>query len=589
MLPAECASVPAVAPAANSAPLPSTNPPITGSPSGRPSRPAASAVSVPWISPASRISGSLPIGTPAAAHSSSDQPPVVTSISPVNPALLGSINRAPVSCARTAVGRWPSVTAARITSARCSANQAAVVELIPPGVGRLPASARCRARPTSRSIRRPCATLRRSLCSTNRVSGRPPRSSGAQAGPIPVIPSASTPRKSSCGRQRPRMANGSRSASPPWLSADASSRTTGPTIPPPSSTASLVLLDPKSTASIRGMPGYSSRASEATRGRRDAVADSSTRGYRIRDGVAACGRASPGAGTSLASGGVRMIVDCHTHVWERVDQLGRAAEGGLPPRLPGVRPKPVPAADPDEHYARLGDVDKTIVLGFQSRYLEADVPNDLVAGYVERDPKRLIGFAGIDPTAESAVDDLRVARHDLKLLGLTVSPAGQDFHPADTDAMDVYAEAEKLGMPILFHPGGPMAGRGKLAYGRPHLLDEVARSFPDLRIVVAQLGRPWVDEAVALLSKHPHVYADVSALVGRPWMAYNALVQVYEAGVIGKLLFGSDFPFHDPADAIGGLYSLNQMVQGTHMPVVPREELRGIIERDALALLGLNG
>ena len=40
-------------------------------------------------------------------------------------------------------------------------------------------------------------------------------------------------------------------------------------------------------------------------------------------------------------------------------------------------------------------------------------------------------------------------------------------------------------------------------------------------------------------------------------------------------------------ECIEALYSLNQMAQGTQLPVVPREALRGIVERDTLSLLGL--
>ena len=47
---------------------------------------------------------------------------------------------------------------------------------------------------------------------------------------------------------------------------------------------------------------------------------------------------------------------------------------------------------------------------------------------------------------------------------------------------------------------------------------------PGLRMVVAQLGQPWVDETIVMLGKHGNVFADVSGLLGRPWQAYNALV-----------------------------------------------------------------
>lgn len=292
-----------------------------------------------------------------------------------------------------------------------------------------------------------------------------------------------------------------------------------------------------------------------------------------------------------------MIVDCHTHIWQSPDQLGQVELGDVArgPRARNVRlPSPgrtiwrsIPAADPDYHWSQRGTVDKSIVLGFKSRYLHAEIPNRLVADYVKRDPARLIGFAGIDPTERSAVEELRIAREDLRLRGVTFSPANQDFHPADTRAMRVYAEAEQLGMPILFHPVGQFTEQSKLEFARPYLLDEVARSFPKLRIVVAQLGQPWVDETICLLGKHPNVFADVSGLLGRPWQAYNALVSAHQYGVIEKLLFGSDFPYTNANECIETLYSLNQIAQGTNLPVVPRESLRGIVERDTLSLLGL--
>ena len=80
---------------------------------------------------------------------------------------------------------------------------------------------------------------------------------------------------------------------------------------------------------------------------------------------------------------------------------------------------------------------------------------------------------------------------------------------------------------------------------------------------------------------------DISRALLVALLAYNALVAAFQYGVIDKLLFGSDFPYSDPADCIENLYSINQLVQGTNLPLVPREALRGILERDALDLLGL--
>jgi predicted TIM-barrel fold metal-dependent hydrolase len=247
----------------------------------------------------------------------------------------------------------------------------------------------------------------------------------------------------------------------------------------------------------------------------------------------------------------------------------------------------LPAGDPDSHWAQSGTVDKSIVLGFKSRYLSAEIPNRFVAEYVRRFPAKLIGFAGIDPTEPDAVAQLKVAREDLRLRGVTIAPANQDFHPTDSRAMRVYEQAERTGMPVLVHPVGQFTANGKLEFARPYLFDEVARAFPELRVVIAQLGQPWVDETIALIGKHANVYADISGLLSRPWQAYNALVAAHQYGVIDKLLFGSDFPYTSAGECIEALYSINQIAHGTNLPLVPRESLRGIVERDTIGLLGL--
>jgi uncharacterized protein len=291
-----------------------------------------------------------------------------------------------------------------------------------------------------------------------------------------------------------------------------------------------------------------------------------------------------------------MIVDCHTHIWQSPDQLGQLDLGEVPRhRSRGTRVVPtgrtlwrsIPAADPDHHSAQSGAVDKSFVLAFKSRYLRAEIPNRFVADYCKRNPEKLIGFAGIDPTEPAAVDELTIAREELRMRGVTMSPASQDFHPADSRAMRVYEAAEKLGMPILLHAGGQFTDQSKLEFARPYLLDEVARSFPKLRLVIAQMGQPFIEETICMLGKHRNVFADVSGLLSRPWQAYNTMVSATQAGVIDKMLFGSDFPYTSATECIEQLYSLNQIVQGTNLPVVPRESLRGIVERDTISLLGL--
>ena len=77
---------------------------------------------------------------------------------------------------------------------------------------------------------------------------------------------------------------------------------------------------------------------------------------------------------------------------------------------------------------------------------------------------------------------------------------------------------------MLIHQGTTFARAGSLLQARPILLDEIALRYPELKIVIAHMGHPWFDEAIAVVRRHPHVYADVSALVSRRWLLYQALV-----------------------------------------------------------------
>ncbi len=283
-----------------------------------------------------------------------------------------------------------------------------------------------------------------------------------------------------------------------------------------------------------------------------------------------------------------MIVDCYTHTWESPKQLGReGSTNGTHTPIPPALADPLAAAAA-RHQAAAAPVDATVVLGFKSKYLGAEIPNDQVARYVKTQPDRLVGFAGIDPSdPKQATAEIERARNELALAGIAVAPAAQDYHPTDSRAMTVYAEAAQRGMPILFHTGVQITAATKLEYARPVLLDEIARELPELRIVIAHMGYPWVHETIMLLAKHKHVYAEISWLLHQPWQAYQAMLAAHQHDVTDKLLFGSGFPHASASACIEELYGINHLAKGTNLPTVPREALRGIVERNALSLLGI--
>lgn len=278
-----------------------------------------------------------------------------------------------------------------------------------------------------------------------------------------------------------------------------------------------------------------------------------------------------------------MIVDCHTHIWASTEQLGADGREFIR-RQCGDDSS---FADVSDHAVSARLADKTLVLGLRSRHLGINVPNHFISDQVARNMAHMIGIAAIDPTEDDALDQASQLLAQPEFRGLTISPAYQNFHPCDSRAMPLYEMASQAKVPVFVYHGSYFPAQSHMEFARPSLLDQVATEFPDLTLVISSMGLPWIPETVALLAKHPHVYADVAALVRRPWQAYNAFVMAHQYHVMDKVLFGSDFPFMTVAEAIESVFRLYEVSRGTNLPTVPREVLRTVVERDTLNVLGI--
>lgn len=176
------------------------------------------------------------------------------------------------------------------------------------------------------------------------------------------------------------------------------------------------------------------------------------------------------------------------------------------------------------------------------------VPNDFVADTVAAHPDVFMGFGVIDPwQGEIARQEIRRIK-ELGLHGIgELNPARQHFYPNDTRFYPLWAEAEELGLPILFHSGYAAAGSGtrggggvKLKYCQPMLLDDIAADFPDLKIICAHPSWPWTSESLAIARHKPNFYIDLSGWA--PKYFPEELIQQVNSMIPDKALFGSDAP-----------------------------------------------
>lgn len=107
----------------------------------------------------------------------------------------------------------------------------------------------------------------------------------------------------------------------------------------------------------------------------------------------------------------------------------------------------------------------------------------------------------------------------------------EDTYINDTELWPFYRRAEGLGAVLCMHTGFSWVPPGKSKYCHPTQLDDVARDFPELKIIAFHMGYPYTDALNMVALGHPNVYLCLSLLV--PW----ALTAPYKfAHILGEAI-----------------------------------------------------
>lgn len=276
------------------------------------------------------------------------------------------------------------------------------------------------------------------------------------------------------------------------------------------------------------------------------------------------------------------MTDLHTRLWDQPADLGQEAAAALPRLRQG--PFHDLSASPEGLLENLGPVHTAVVRGFESRLLDAHIPAARVAAWCAQAPDRLIGAAGVDPTVGQGAKRAEEAVA-LGLKAIVVSPAAAGFDPGQWHALKLFEAAAHLRLPVLSEGVEGLWGLCPSAHfemARPHLWDPVLRRFPSLRLCLGGVGSPWTEEALTLLAKHEHAYADLSGLIARPALLRRALISAEERGLAHKLLLASGSPFATPGEAAKRVLTMATADFGP-----AQATLRALVERDAAALLGI--
>ena len=140
-------------------------------------------------------------------------------------------------------------------------------------------------------------------------------------------------------------------------------------------------------------------------------------------------------------------------------------------------------------------VDAGVVVGRLAGVL-GSVPNEDVRQIVAAHPGRFIGAASIDPTdRRQACRTIDQALADgFKLINIEPGSYPVPMHADDRRLYPIYGHCEDVGVPVIMMVGG----RPDLSYSDPIRTDRVLADFPNLNVVVAHGGWPWVNEILHL-------------------------------------------------------------------------------------------
>jgi predicted TIM-barrel fold metal-dependent hydrolase len=285
--------------------------------------------------------------------------------------------------------------------------------------------------------------------------------------------------------------------------------------------------------------------------------------------------------------------------WKGLEYLWQPIDPGVllkDHRKIGVDRCVILAVAPSEYtsYGARGTVDVAGVTGLEGPP-SIDRGNDYIAALVRRYPDDLIGMAAVNPRhrgVRAAVAELERAVVDLGLSGLKLYPMYDHWAVNDRDlAYPIFAKAAELGIPVMIHLSTTPVADTVLLYGWPVYLDDVARAFPDLRLLVCHSGHPWVDECFLLLSRHRNVYVDISFLNSTLTrrQTYDYLMRGRQLGASwSRICWATDYPgFEFPETLLPKFALVNEAAHRDESPI-PQADLARMLGGNYARFLGID-
>lgn len=141
------------------------------------------------------------------------------------------------------------------------------------------------------------------------------------------------------------------------------------------------------------------------------------------------------------------------------------------------------------------NISKAVVLCFNAkRTLGVHVTNEFVAKLCLHNPDKLIGFVSFDAFTGLTNNNIRNDMERLNLKGFKIPYGYLNMSPLDPRWLPLYQDASHNKLPVLVYIGYSPIKKVNIKHCHPMSLEKVAQEFPEMKIIIAHLAWPWIDE-----------------------------------------------------------------------------------------------
>ncbi len=192
---------------------------------------------------------------------------------------------------------------------------------------------------------------------------------------------------------------------------------------------------------------------------------------------------------------------------------------------------------------RAGKMTKCLIHSTATKSEQVQNVNDYISSLCKEYSDDFIGFGTMHPDFDDIPAEVgRIS--ELGLYGIKIHSDFQHFALDDKKAFPIY-ESAKGKLPMLFHIGDKNTD-----FSHPKKLRKIHDMFPDLTIIAAHLGgySVWDEGEEYLAGTSGNVYFDLSSAL--EFMDSDRAKKIILKHGTDRILFGSDFPMHDPLNTL---------------------------------------